>query len=114
MRFFQLSAAAYGTALVYCALLPSPGIPSLTGSPWEMSVWHFIAYLAYGLLLDRALGRGRLAALTGLGMGLFTEALQLLVPTRHPDMADLAADFLGILAGVALAQRIPKRFLNWR
>lgn len=70
---------------------------------------HFLAYTVLGLLLARAqtLGGHRvwLALVLGLAYAASDELHQRFVPGRSADLADLAADALGVAAGVAFYHR---------
>lgn len=80
-----------------------PRLPSVLG--WD-KLQHSAAYAVGGLLLARALGRGRrgvlLAVALGSLYGVSDELHQLFVRNRSSDPVDWMADTLGVLAGVAL------------
>jgi VanZ family protein len=113
IRFFLPAALYYG--MIYF-LSDQPQIPIPSVFPLQDKIFHFVIYLGFGLCLlyglariDRLGGlRLRLAALVVLGIiaaGL-DEFHQAFVPGRTADIADAAADVLGILAGWLIVRRL--------
>jgi len=91
--------------VVYLSLMPSPA----GGSPFPGAdkLVHALVYAAlgawYGALFPSWAGRsGVLVVLIALGGGL--ELAQGMSPSRHTELADLVADALGVVTGVALAR----------
>ena len=94
--------------IFYFSSLSDPG-----GPPGGISdkAAHFLIYAALGGALIRALADGRamrmnasrvaLATVLGTLYGVSDEVHQWFVPPRTPELMDLAADFLGALAGAA-------------
>lgn len=69
---------------------------------------HFLEYLVLGVLLGR-MGRARGGAswqrlFLGLAVPVSDEALQLLVPGRSGQVADVLIDFAGVLVGLAVVR----------
>ena len=92
--------------LIYFSLLPASLVPGTGLAPPGWPLEHFLAYLAYGLLLSGALlARSKKALLAaiiiGAGMGLLTETIQLFVPTRSFEISDWLADLAGTALGAA-------------
>lgn len=107
MRPFLLR---WGPALLWAAAVFAvssrstlPHLPSVLG--WD-KLQHCAAYAVGGALIARALGGGRreavVAVLLGILYGASDEVHQRFVPNRNSDVADLLADTLGVMAGVAL------------
>lgn len=97
--------------LLFVLLWSLSSIPSLQPPPlgfaWQDKVYHLVAYLGYGLSLCLLAWawRWRWPTTAVLVAGLLTAVLdewhQSWVPGRQADVADIAADMLGIVAALA-------------
>jgi VanZ family protein len=80
-----------------------PRLPSVLS--WD-KLQHSVAYAVGGVLIARALGGGRRAALLAVVLGSLygasDEVHQLFVPNRSSDPFDWLADTLGVVAAVGL------------
>jgi VanZ family protein len=89
-------------AVIAGSLAPGQMIPPVIG---EHDKWaHFGGYLLLGFLPlagARNLKLGVLFALAAIPMGAALELGQHFVPGRTPDLADAAANSLGVLVGMA-------------
>lgn len=88
-------------AVLYLALAPNPPQSGTLG--WD-KLNHMLAFAALGSVAR--LGTLRpwpWVASALLGFGGLIELLQMLTPTRSAEWADLLADALGIIIGLALA-----------
>ncbi|MBW3659159.1 MAG: VanZ family protein [Actinobacteria bacterium] len=91
---------------VYAVILGLSSVPgsSLEDTPaWLSVVGHAAGYAALGAAIHHAWqGRGGALAAVALAvvLGVVNELQQGLVPGRSPDVADVAVDALGALAGV--------------
>lgn len=101
-------ALAWAGAMLWAAtifaLSARPTLPVSLGSGRDKVV-HFLAYALLGALLARAVEEPRrlwLAALLGVAYGASDEMHQRYVPGRSAELADLAADALGVVAAVSL------------
>lgn len=83
--------------------LPDLAVPGLD------KIVHVALYVPFGLLLARALGRGRAVLAVGVAVafGATDELHQAFVPGRTPSLADLLADAVGATLG-ALAWARPR------
>jgi len=113
-RRLLLAAPAIGYAALILFLSSRPGsqIPS-TGLPFGDKLEHVAEYFVYGLLLllpTRDLGwRGRVLSLAaGLAFAAFDEAFQTTVPGRIGDVADWAADAVGLALAVIAATLVAR------
>ena len=100
-------------ALLPPALVPGTGIPVGRSGDFE----HLLSYLVYGILLALAfspLSKRKLLPILiiGLGMGLFTEALQMVVPVRTWDILDLLVNSAGVFLGITAVILIKKSRLR--
>lgn len=101
-----IPAIAFAALILYGSSRPNVQLPSLP-LPSEDKVLHVAEYFVYGLLLLLPLGglgwRGRgLALAVGVAYALFDEAYQTTVPGRFGDLADVAADAVGLLLAAAV------------
>jgi VanZ family protein len=98
----------YAAAIVLLSLTPSPPDP---GFAYGDKVGHFLAY-ALLMLWFGWLHRGRRAraayALLWIGMGVALEVLQGQTGYRSFELADMAANALGVAAGAAAALILPR------
>ncbi len=118
-------ALAYLVLVVYASLIPftgwrdpGVGIWSFLFTPWSRHIRrfdviiNFLAYLPVGFLLVLAL-QSRLsvknalivASLTGFGLSLAMEAVQMYLPARTSSTLDILVDGLGGLIGALIAAR---------
>jgi VanZ family protein len=95
----------YAVLLVVSAV--SPRAPGATAIPDEVT--HAFAYGLQAVLLIRLLSETQpfpralvIGCLGALGLGVFTECLQLLQPTRSAESTDILADAIGVLSAGAL------------
>lgn len=97
---------AYWGMLVVATHLPGPMLPRGVGHMDK--VLHFTAFCGLSLLLGWTLrvDRSRWRFLAVLGAGIvyagIDEFTQGFVPRRHPDIADFAADTVGVLIGTSI------------
>ncbi|MBU0953321.1 MAG: VanZ family protein [Nanoarchaeota archaeon] len=95
---------AESAALIVFALLPSSSVPpgDPTGGGY---LFHFLAYTIYATLLiilfRKSSSQKRFFFTLGIAvlMGILTEGIQSIVPTRSADLTDLLADVIGALVG---------------
>jgi VanZ family protein len=108
---FGLLAAAWAAAIFWASSQPSP-FPFLKHELFSHDkLLHAGAYAVLGGLAAGALARGRLATVRGVvaaallatAYGATDEWHQSHVPGRDADLADLAADAAGAIAGAAAA-----------
>jgi len=105
-------AIAYAALILFLSSRPASQVPS-TGLPSGDKLLHVAEYLVYGALLllpTRDLGwRGRLLSLVvGLAYAAFDETFQTTVPGRVGDLADWAADAVGLALAVILAEVVTR------
>jgi len=105
-------AVAFSVGILFLSSRPGSQVPS-TGIAFGDKLEHVVEYFLYGLLLllpTRDLGwRGRWISLgAGLAFASFDEAFQTTVPGRIGDVADWAADALGLLLAVITASVAPR------
>jgi VanZ family protein len=98
----------YAAAIVYLSLTPEPPDP---GIGYGDKLGHFVAYALlmfwFGLLYRAK--SARLAYGAGwLAMGIAIEFAQSATGYRSFELADMAADALGVLAGAAAALILPR------
>ena len=85
-----------------------PNLPAGGGPDVNDKVEHFSAYFGLAILLcfvstaPRSAGRVAAVVAIAIAYGVFDELTQLLVPGRHADWLDFAADTAGVLTAVAL------------
>jgi VanZ family protein len=104
---------AWAPAVVWAAVLflfsSRPTLPTDLGGGLD-KVAHFGAYAVLGLLLAQGALTSRLAwgwpVLLGLAYAASDEIHQHFVPGRSPDVADWAADALGVAAGCLFLYRV--------
>ena len=110
MRLISLTCALLWAALIYY-LSDQPSIDIPPAFPYQDKLLHLAAYFVLGLLSLGAMQPGRTgyrAGQAGLAIllaglyGLSDELHQRFVPGRHASLADVAADFTGVLLGVGL------------
>jgi VanZ family protein len=102
-----LPVISYMAAIFYVSSLPQPPDPPGGDKPW-----HILAYLGLDVVTVRAVAGGvsapidaRVAALAtaiAIGYGATDELHQAFVPGRSAELADLAADATGVIAGTGL------------
>jgi VanZ family protein len=95
-------------AIVWLSLTPSPSDP---GFDYGDKVQHFLAYAAltfWFAFLYRS-GPARVAyALLWIALGVALEFVQAATGYRSYELADMAANTLGVLAGAAAALSLPR------
>jgi VanZ family protein len=98
----------YAAAIVWLSLTPSPSDP---GFDYGDKVQHFLAYAAlmfwFGLLYRNPKPRVAYGVLW-IGMGIALEFAQGATTYRSFELADMAANALGVLAGAAAALSLPR------
>ena len=98
----------YAAAIVYLSLTPSPPEP---GFAYGDKLGHFLAYallmLWFAWLHRDAASRMAYAALW-IGMGVALEFAQGQTAVRSFELADMAANALGVAAGTAAALILPR------
>lgn len=99
-------ALLWAAAIFFASSLPGTGV-DLSGG--RDKVVHALVYLVLGLLLARAWAPRAGAVLLGWLYAASDELHQALVPGRTAELADWAADALGVLAGVFLFHRVARR-----
>ena len=114
-------------AFLYLAIAVQSGfvIALPVGFVWQDKVLHLLVYAVLGLLLARGLGVGLrwapsptllvlvVAGVVGL-LGAADELHQALVPGRHADVLDGAADLVGgLLGALAWVGIASKRVRSW-
>lgn len=113
--------AAMGT-IFWLSSLPGDEVP-LPGFLFSDKAAHFLAYALLGTLIGlRHAWRRRPAAaamtvdpkglLVGMLYGVSDELHQLFVPLRQFSVGDIAADALGVIAGVWLSRRLARRMMR--
>ena len=101
---------AWMLAIFIGTSIPDSGNTRKSGSD---KVQHFLAYAGLAILARRSwrlngtsaqprLGLSKATLFTAGGWAIFDELHQILIPTRDFELLDLAADALGILAGLIL------------
>jgi VanZ family protein len=97
----RLVCCLLAAALVTTLFVSAPSTGGIILPPWD-KLAHFAFYGAVAVLLTVALGPKRwVAALLAVCLiGIADEAYQSLLPTRHADWGDLAADVVAAAAGV--------------
>jgi VanZ family protein len=92
-------------SLLVCVLAFSPRAPGLDFDHAD-KLNHIAAFLCLGVCAALSMHAGRRGALAaGLGLlafGIFIELVQMQIPQRSADWQDVAADMLGVLAGLGL------------
>jgi VanZ family protein len=98
----------YAAAIVWLSLTPSPSDP---GFDYGDKVQHFLAYALlmvwFGLLYRNPKPRVAYGVLW-IGMGMALEFAQAMTGYRSFELADMAANALGVLAGAAAALSLPR------
>jgi VanZ family protein len=93
-------------AIFLVSAQPRVPLPHVSGAD---KVAHALAYAGMGFLLARAARASGLspvwAVVIGILYGLSDEIHQSFVPGRTPDLADLAADAVGVIVGTLVHQR---------
>jgi VanZ family protein len=101
----SLPALAYAGFIFYLSHQPGSSVPSTV--PDKPA--HFALYAVFGVLLAVALTkrkgsttmtRGLMAVFIGALYAFSDEWHQSFIPGRHADLADVAADIIGLIAGV--------------
>lgn len=98
------------SSLVLIAVLAwTPGSPLVIGTPSD-KLNHLLAFSALGFLAWQAFPAQRVHAYWALlGFGLLIELVQWYLPTRSAELADLAADALGLALGAVLSRTLSGR-----
>ena len=105
--------AAYATLLIGLAVMPA--VPN-SAQQIPDDVAHAIAYGLQAVLLYALLDKGlatvpalALACFGAIGLGLFTEGLQLLQPSRASQAADVLANAIGVAAAAIVIMLVRGR-----
>lgn len=102
IAFWWFAALVVAGSLAPAAHIPESGLPDKIG--------HALAYGILTVLGLCAYPRHTLAVVAGVfGLGAALEGLQQLTPTRTFEWADIAANSVGILLGLALARGLKVR-----
>ncbi|MEY4561130.1 MAG: hypothetical protein RLZZ618_407 [Pseudomonadota bacterium] len=113
-RFWQAMLALLVIAVCFLALTPTP--PSTVVRHWD-KLNHAVAFAALTLSALLGLWPHRTGSwrvfIPMLGFGVLIEILQMLVPGRSSEWADLVADGVGMAIGAALAFAAT-RWVRWR
>ncbi|MGH8619694.1 MAG: VanZ family protein [Burkholderiales bacterium] len=96
----RLACCLLAAALIATLFVSAPSTGGLILPPWD-KLAHLVFYGALAVLLTVALGPKRWVAslLAVCLIGIADEAYQSLLPGRHADWGDLAADFVAAAAG---------------
>lgn len=88
--------------VIWGELTPSP--PAVIGLVWDKAE-HFIAYFGLAAMAALGFGLGRKLAIAIVGILVLGVALELLqrLTGRNPDVKDVIANTLGVVAGLCLA-----------
>lgn len=114
-RFMRQKKLVVATAIcialiAYATLTKLAGRPALVGhheAYWIVVIERFSAYGLLGCLIAFLLpGRIVVAAVLVVGVAVMLEALQALIPSRDPAIADVIQKATGGITGVLLAQTI--------
>jgi VanZ family protein len=94
------------------AIFYASSLSEVTLPPGGDKPWHLIGYTGFGIVVARAFAGGFFRRVTGataalaIGFGIAyavsDEVHQMFVPGRSAEVADLAADASGIVAGTAV------------
>lgn len=97
-------------AVLYASLAPTVG-PTMV--PHGDKGGHLLAYLVLAWWFSQLYNRrGRMWwAIAFIGMGMLVEGLQHLIASRVFDLADIAANIVGVLSGWVLASTVGGNFL---
>jgi len=103
--------AAFGLALTVILVLSLMPVPDgLQVFSWQDKLEHATAFLVLGLMAAAArLGRVRLRVVGLLAYGALIEVAQSMVPYRSAELADWAADAIGVALAVLIARCWPQR-----
>lgn len=97
-------------AVAWLSLAPGAGYPPLFAHADKLG--HFASYAWLALLPMRGFGTRRVA-ISGAGamifLGAALEVAQAFVPMREPSIMDMAANTLGVIAGINLGNRLKRR-----
>lgn len=97
--------------LTYACLMPHP--PQV-GISYFDKVEHFLAYLILAAWFAEVLPTRPWQVFTGLVLfGLLIEVAQSMTGYRHPNVMDLVADTVGVVAGMLLARLGAMRWLDY-
>ena len=113
LRLGAIALAVYWLAIFAGTHLPKPPdvVPLMNDK-----VKHFTAYFGLGLLLcyvsqsPRLVKRFSIIAFIGLAYAVVDELTQMLVPNRFADIADFAADALGIFIAISVYAIVRRLF----
>jgi VanZ family protein len=117
-RYWKLPAILWAVFILILTSWPTLTPPPL-GFEAQDKVYHFAAYLVFGLLLVRALSEGKmthypmdalLTATIGILFGIFDELHQSFIPGRSCDIFDAAADAVGILLALLVYRLLKNKF----
>jgi VanZ family protein len=98
----------YAAAIVYLSLTPSPPEP---GFEYGDKLGHFLAYallMLWFALLYRSAGARLAYGALWIALGIALEYAQAGTDYRSFELADMAADVLGVAAGAAAALILPR------
>lgn len=97
----RLTCCLLAAALVATLFVSAPSTGGIILPPWD-KLAHFVFYGALAVLLTVALGSRRwvIAIVIVCLIGIADEGYQSLLPGRHADWGDLAADVVAAAAGV--------------
>jgi VanZ family protein len=95
--------------IVIAVLIPGPNLPDVSIGGFD-KVIHIAMFLAWAIAVrfdfrSRSFN-SRVVFLAGILFSLMTEILQLLVEGRSFDIYDMAADAVGLLAGLLIGKKL--------
>lgn len=102
---FGWRALLAGLVLGTCWLAFDPGPPAAIDTGWD-KLNHVVAFSSMAFSARFAFPNGRIPAIVLglLAFGIFIELVQTQIPGRSAEVLDVAADAVGILAGLAAAR----------
>lgn len=106
-RWLRVATALYALAMFVLTVVPIR-LPPSEVDPKRLSL-HFIEFALLGTLLGITLRPLRTVLLVGISYGIFLETIQLALPYRHFDLADLLANGAGAVLGSVAVLRCRTR-----
>jgi VanZ family protein len=122
LRSPHLYAGLWVAIVAALMMMPAAALPEfeswlpLNLEQWIDKVQHILAFMVMVVLMARSMSEMKTvqrpvlaAAVLTLGISFALEALQILVPWRHFDVADLVADAVGVSMAVPFARQAVER-----